>query len=108
MSGSKASARYAEIDISGVTSLDGSAEFARMWSKPGGPVTCLIEPRALGPDPALFGMAMVDCLRHAGKAYAFAVGVSEAEAMERIWLGFDAERGNSTDVPRQIDPGNLN
>lgn len=105
---SKGPARAAEIDVSGVTILEGSTEFARMWSKSGGPVTCLIEPQALGPDPALFGMAMVDCLRHAGKAYAFAVGVSEAEAMERIWLGFDAERGNPTDDPRRIDPGNLN
>jgi len=89
----------AEIDLGGVP-LGGAQEFLRMWNGQG--VTCLIEPRALGADPALFGMALADAVRHGAKAYAHAVGISEAQALDRIWQGLDAERSSPTDEPRQI------
>jgi hypothetical protein len=100
----KKSGRAGEIDVSGFDFLDGSAEFARLWAEPQGPMTCIIEPRALGPDPFLFGMAMVDAVHHGAKAYAHALGIPEAQALARIWEGLDAERANPTDEAREIDP----
>src|SRR6478609_7448568 len=77
--------RAGEIDVSGFDFLDGSAEFARLWAEPDGPMTCVIEPRALGPDPFLFGMALVDAAQHGAKAYAHALGIPEEQAFARIW-----------------------
>ena len=103
MFGHKKGIRDGEIDVSGFGFLAGSAEFARMWNQPGGSQTCIIEPRNLGADPALFGMAMVDAIRHGAAAYAQAVNIPEAQALERIYQGFDAERANPTDTPVQIN-----
>jgi hypothetical protein len=76
-------------------------EFLRMRTTPDGDVTCMIDPRGIGADPAAFGIALVDAIRHGAKAYAQAVGVSEEHALERIWWGFDSERSSPTDEPRQ-------
>ena len=92
-----------EIDVSNLDFLSGSLEFARLWADPEAGMTAIIEPRHLGADPFLFGMALVDAARHGAKAYAHAVNISEEEAMARIWEGLDAERGNPTDEPLQID-----
>lgn len=95
----KKGGREGEIDIGDCNFLDGSREFARLWSGSDGPVSCFIEPRNLGPDPFTFGMAMVDTIRHAARAYAQAVGISEEHALEVIYEGFDAERAkNTTDL----------
>lgn len=77
-------------------------EFLRMRAAPGGDVICMIDPSGIGADPALFGIALVDAIRHGAKAYAQAVGVSEDHALERIWWGFDSERGGPTEDPRQV------
>jgi hypothetical protein len=61
--------REGEIDVGELDFLDGSFEFARFWSEPQGEQTFIIEPRALGADPFLFGMAMVDAIRHGAIAY---------------------------------------
>ncbi len=95
--------REGEIDVSGFDFLDGSLEFARLWSEPEGEQTFIIEPRALGADPFLFGMAMVDCIRHAAIAYSRVVGVDEEHALQRILQGFQAELSNPTDEPRPLD-----
>jgi hypothetical protein len=100
----KKSGRAGEIDVSAFSFLDGSAEFARLWAEPQGPMTCIIEPRALGPDPFLYGMALVDAVHHGAKAYAQALGIPEEQALARIWQGLDAERTNPTDQALQIDP----
>ena len=97
-------ANQGEIDIAALDWLQGSQEFLRMWNGEQEGLTCLIEPRAIGADPFVFGMAMVDAIRHGAKAYAHAVGVSEEQALGRIWEGFDAERDSPTDEPREIDP----
>ena len=102
MFGSKKSSLPGEIDVSGYDFLQPSLEFARLWSEPGGSQTFIIEPKNLGADPALFGMAMVDCLRHAAIAYSRAVGVSEQHALERIMMGFQAELENPTDDPQPL------
>ena len=104
MFGKKSGGREGEIDVGSFDFLDGSHEFARFWSEPGGPLTCIIEPRALGPDPFVFGMAMVDAIGHGAKAYAHALGMPEDQVLERIWEGLDAERASPTDEPREIDP----
>ena len=93
-----------EIDVGSFDFLKGSTEFARLWHGEGDGLVAIIEPRGIGADPAIFGMAMVDTIRHGAKAYAHAVGISEEDALERIWAGFDAERDNPTDTPREIDP----
>ena len=79
--------------------IEDSREFLRVWASKGGPVTCFINPVPVGPDPAAFGVAMVDCIRHAAKTYARAINISEAEALARIWEGLDAERSSPTDTP---------
>ena len=104
MFGNKKRGMPGEIDVSEFDFLKGSTEFARLWSEQNGSQTCIIEPRGLGADPALFGMAMVDAIRHGAKAYSHAVGIDEESALARIWEGFDAERSNPTDEPREIDP----
>ena len=97
--------REGEIDVSDFDFLDGSFEFARLWSEPDGQQTFIIEPRALGADPFLFGMAMVDCIRHAAIAYSRAVSVSEEHALDRIMQGFQAELDNPTDDPQPLGGG---
>ena len=78
--------------------LGGSREFLRVWARQEGPVSVFVNPRPVGADPALFGIAMVDCVRHAALAYANATGLSEKEALARIWQGLDAERNAPTDT----------
>jgi hypothetical protein len=95
--------REGEIDVGSFDFLDGSFEFARFWSEPGGEQTFIIEPRALGADPFLFGMAMVDAIRHAAIAYSRAVGIGEGEAFGRILAGFQAELENPTDEAKPLD-----
>ena len=94
-----------EIDVSDYDFLSKSLEFARLWAEPEAGMTAIIEPRHLGADPFLFGMALVDAARHGAKAYAHALNISEEDAMARIWEGLDAERANPTDDPLQIDLG---
>jgi hypothetical protein len=109
MFGSRKASGLNELDISHVRGLEGSREFLRMWAEADGPVTCFIDPSAIGADPAVFGLAIVDALRHGALAYAQAVGISEEEAFARIMEGFDAEMGNPTDDPRPLsDEGKPN
>ena len=95
-------ARQGAIDLDGLDFLDGSNEFARFWSEPEGEQTFIIDPEALGADPFLFGMAMVDAIRHAAIAYSRVVNVTEEQALERIMEGFEAELETPTDVPRPL------
>ena len=103
MFGNKKGGREGEIDVTGFDFLDGSNEFARFWSDPEGEQTFIIEPRALGADPFMFGMAMVDAIRHGAIAYSRAVGISEDHALARIMEGFQAELENPTDEARPLD-----
>ena len=80
--------------------LEDSAEFLRLWAKPDGPVSCFLDPAKLGADPALFGVALADAVRHGARAWAAAVNIPVDHAEARIWEGLDAERANPTDQPR--------
>ena len=53
--------------------LGDGREFLRVWAKHGGTL-CFVNPRPLGADPALFGIAMVDVVRNAASTYAKATG----------------------------------
>ena len=75
--------------------LDNSYEVARLWVEDGGPATCVIRPDTLV-TPEIFGMLMVDTVRHAGRAFAQYLGLTETEALGRIWAGPDAERNYPT------------
>jgi hypothetical protein len=95
--------REGQIDVDEYDFLQGSFEFARFWSEPEGEQTFIIEPRALGADPFLFGMALVDAIRHGAIAYSRAVNVSEEQALARIMQGFQAELENPTDKAKPLD-----
>src|SRR6476661_7908804 len=98
------------LDLSGCGPLlEGASEFLRMWTGPGRPVTCFIDPTPLGADPFAFGLALMDCVRHGANAYAQATGAPVDEAMARILEGFDAERESPTDTPTALTgQGGLN
>ena len=85
--------------------VQGHKEFLRVWAKENGPVACFVNPVALAPDPATFGIAMVDCIRHAARGWAKAVGISEEQALARIWEGLDAERKNPAPMPDENSIG---
>jgi hypothetical protein len=83
--------------------LDGGREFLRAWAKPDGPASYFVNPKALGADPALFGLALVDAARHAAAAWGKALGQPESVMLDRIWEGLDAERSAPTsDLPLPI------
>ncbi len=83
--------------------LGGGREFLRAWAKPDGPTSYFVNPKALGADPALFGIALVDAARHAAAAWGKALGHSQDEMLNRIWEGLDAERNAPTnDLPLPV------
>ena len=100
----KKKAHAGELDVSNFDFLNESTEFARLWHGGEHGMTAIIDPRGLGADPGLFGLALMDAARHAAIAYSQAVNISEEEALERILEFFDAERANPTDDPTQINP----
>jgi hypothetical protein len=83
------------LQVSGIAALAKSVEVARLWVENGGPGTFIIDPDRLQ-SPEMFGMMMTDCVRHAARAYASASGMTEGEALERIWTGLDDERDRHT------------
>ena len=83
------------LDVDGIDVLQNAVEVARLWVENNGPATCIINPGVLQ-EPEMFGMLMVDCIRHASRAYAQAHGLSEEAALERIWQGVDMERDRNT------------
>lgn len=92
-----------EIDVAGFSGLAGAKEFLRMWYPENGGALCFVQPENLAPDPFIFGMTMIDAIKHAARAWSQAVNISEADALARILEGFDAERGNPTDEIKQLN-----
>lgn len=99
-----------ELDLSSIADrLTQHQEFLRMWSgTKGAQAFCIIEPQNLGADPALFGMAVVDALRHAAQAWAQSVQVTPEHAFERIMEGFNAEMETPTGNAKQVPTGTVN
>ncbi|MEM8724909.1 MAG: DUF5076 domain-containing protein [Pseudomonadota bacterium] len=83
------------IDVDGFDFLKDSVEVARLWVENEGPATCLIQPDRLE-QPEAFGLLIVDTIRHGARAYAQCYGMTEEEALERIWQGVDMERSHHT------------
>ncbi len=83
------------ISVKDFDFLDQSHEVARLWVEDGAGATCIIQPEHLE-KPEMFGMLMVDSIRHGARAYAQAQDIPESEALARIWAGLDAERQHST------------
>jgi len=109
MFGSKKGGVPGEIDVAGIPQLSGAKEFLRMWKPEEGGAICLVQPENLQPDPFVFGMVMVDAIRHAARAWSQAVNISEEDALARIFEGFDAERGMSTtEIDQLSSNGGLN
>lgn len=97
-----------QIDVEGYDFLDNSVEVARLWVEHGGPATCLIQPERLT-EPEMFGMLMVDAIRHGAIAFSQCLGITETEALARIWAGLDAERDDhTTPLSTLQDYGKLN
>lgn len=94
------------IDVDGFDFLENSVEVARLWVENEGPATCLIQPDKLA-EPEMFGLLMVDTIRHGARAYAQCYGMSEEEALKRIWDGVDMERSHNTtglDTVQDFEP----
>ena len=96
MFGKKGAAHPAEISVAGYDFLGQSVEVARLWVEDEGPATCLIQPERLA-EPEMFGMLLVDAIRHGARAFSQCYGMSEDEALSRIWQGVEAERDYPTD-----------
>jgi len=96
MFGRKKSASHpGAISIGEYDFLDASVEVARLWVEDNGPATCIIQPERLS-EPEMFGMLIVDAVRHGARAYSQCYGMSEEEALTRIWKGVDMERAHNT------------
>ena len=96
------------IAVEGIDVLDNSLEVARLWIEDGGPATCLINPEILG-EPEMFGLLMVDTIRHAARAYAQCYGMPEDEALGRILEGVQMETASpTTDIETTQDYGKSN
>jgi hypothetical protein len=86
---------FGALNVEGIAQIASSVEVARLWVEHKGPGTFIIDPDRLR-RPEMFGMMMTDCVRHAARAYATALGISENEALDRIWQGLDEERDRHT------------
>jgi hypothetical protein len=84
--------------------LANSTEIARLWVQDGGPGHFFINASKM-PDARMFGMMITDTVRHAARAYACALGITEAQAAASIWRGVDEERERHTTELNTIDPG---
>ena len=88
------------IFVDGLEILDKSYEVARLWVEDGGPATCIIQPERLE-SPEMFGLLIVDTIRHAAVAFSQCYGTSEADALARIWSGVNGF-GRKSNAPRRI------
>jgi Domain of unknown function (DUF5076) len=86
------------LDPPPLASSEGAREILRLWVAPEwSSMQVSLLPN--NPDPAVWGIALVDVARHAAKGYALDTGMSEDEALRRIRQVFDAEWSAATDMP---------
>ena len=77
---------------------EGSAEILRMWVRKDWS-RLQVSLSTHHDDPAVWGIALADVVRHAAKAYALKGAMSENAALHRIKQVFDAEWGTPSDLP---------
>ena len=73
-----------EIDVTKFQELMGAKEFLRMWMPIEGGAYCFVQPENLAPDPFVFGMLMIDAIKHAARSWSQAVSITEEAALVRI------------------------
>lgn len=87
-----------ELPVPPAAQGDPSArELVRVWAASGAQHVSLAS--GLWPDPAAWGLVLVDLARHLAKAYEQADGQDPAVVLGRIRDAFDAEWHAPTDEP---------
>ena len=87
-----------ELPIPPAAAADTTArELARVWAASGAQHVSL--EIGLWPDPAAWGLLLVDLARHVAKAYGTVPGHQPADALARIREAFDAEWTTPTGSP---------
>jgi hypothetical protein len=89
-----------ELQLPAMAQQTGTYEVLRVWSGDSLPQQCVLQ--TAWPDPAAWGLLLVDVARHAARAYAATTGISADDALARIKSGFDAEWSHSTDMGAQV------
>ena len=89
-----------ELEPPPIASEESACEILRVWGGPDLPQQFTL--KTTWDDPAAWGLLLVDIARHSAKAYATSGSMSEAQALERIKMLFDAEWHSSTDEPQQL------
>jgi cell division protein FtsL len=77
---------------------EGSAEILRMWVRKDWS-RLQVSLATHHDDPAVWGIALADAMRHVAKAYALNGARSENDALVRMKQTFDAEWNAPTDLP---------
>lgn len=77
-----------------VASEASSREVLRVWTTPDSGNEFSLH--VTWKDPAAWGLLLADLAQHAARAYE-QQGLSEHEALDRIWQGLRAERSSPTD-----------
>jgi hypothetical protein len=72
-------------------------ELVRVWAADGAQHVSLAT--GLWPDPAAWGILLVDLARHVARAYEATSGAPSAASLARIREAFDVEWRSSTDTP---------
>lgn len=73
---------------------DDYLELARFWISPEQGRSYVVTSILERWRPELFGSLLVESVHTAAAAYAARGGMTEEDALQRIWSGFDAERAN--------------
>jgi hypothetical protein len=75
-----------------------AVELARIWAVAGGGQYVSLS-TAVMPDPAAWGILMVNLAKHAANAYHQTKGLDPNETLNRIKAAFDSEWASPTDKP---------
>jgi len=85
-----------ELPIPAIAAKDAkSFEILRIWIANGNQHFCLKS--MAWDDPAAWGLMLADVARHVAKSYQRDAGLDEAEALQRIRQGLEAEFASPTD-----------
>jgi len=75
-----------------------AVELARIWAVAGGGQHVSLTP-AFTPDPASWGIMMVNLIKHVASAYHQTKGLDPNETLNRIKASFGSEGSNPPDKP---------
>jgi hypothetical protein len=89
-----------ELNAPPISNEASAFEVLRVWAGSNQPQQVSL--RTTWPDPAAWGLMLVDIARHASKAYADGDAIRGQEVLARIKQAFDAEWQAPTDEAEQI------